>query len=215
MELFSYYRSSASYRVRIALRLKGVDVVYRAVNLVENEQRGGHYLTINEQGLVPSLRLDDGSTIAQSPAILDWLEDSFPSPALYPSDTTARARYRALCQHIGCDIHPLNNLRVLRYLREEFAADASATNRWYAHWIDIGFASLEPAARNWRGKYSLGERPGMFEVYLVPQLYNARRFDVPLEPFPALLELESRCLELAAFTDAHPGRQPDAPTTRP
>lgn len=211
MRLYAYYRSSAAYRVRIALGLKGLAAEIRPVDIAANEQAGDEFRRRNPQGLVPVLETDDGACLSQSVAILEWLEETAPDPALYPRTTLERARYRALCQHIASDIHPLNNLRVLRYLGGTLGQSQAAINAWYAHWITLGFTALEQEVAGWRGACSLGELPGMFEVMLVPQLYNARRFSVPTESFPALVDLDARCAELPAFRAAHPHRQPDTP----
>lgn len=211
MKLFSYFRSTAAYRVRIALGLKGVDHDIVSINLSAGEQRSEAYLKNNPQGLVPALLLDCGSVIAQSTAILEWLEESHPNPALYPAAALARAQQRALCQHIACDIHPLNNLRVLRYLEHELEQTPEQVSQWYAHWIQQGFTALEDAVAKQSGPFSLGESPGMLEVFLIPQLFNARRFNVSIDAFPSLQALDERCQTLTAFAGAHPLAQPDTP----
>jgi len=208
MKLYAYFRSSSSYRLRIALNLKGLAHEIVPVNLVAGEQRGEAYRAINPQGLVPALDTGDAQLV-QSTAILEWLEEQYPDPPLYPADALARARVRGLCQHIACEIQPLNNLGVLGYLRETLGQDESAVNRWYAHWVTRGFESLEAAAP--AGGFFGGAAPGMAEVFLVPQLYNARRFAVDLAPFPRLVAIGARCADLDAFARAHPDRQPDAP----
>lgn len=208
MKLYSYFRSSSSYRVRIALNLKGLAYETVPVNLVAGEQRSEGYHAVNPQGLVPVL--DTGETrLVQSTAILEWLEEQYPAPPLYPVDALARARVRGLCQHIACEIQPLNNLGVLGYLRDTLAQDEVAVQRWYAHWVTRGFESLEAAAPA-EGFFG-GDAPGMAEVFLVPQLFNARRFAVDLAPFPRLAAIDARCADLDAFARAHPDRQPDAP----
>lgn len=208
MKLYSYFRSSSSYRLRIALNLKGLDYDIVPVNLVAGEQRGEAYRAVNPQGLVPALDTGDAQLV-QSTAILEWLEEQYPEPPLYPAEALARARVRSLCQHIACEIQPLNNLGVLGYLRETLGQDEDAVNRWYAHWVTRGFESLEAAAP--ADGYLGGTAPGMAEVFLVPQLYNARRFAVDLAPFPRLVAIDARCADLDAFARAHPDRQPDAP----
>ena len=208
MQLYSYFRSSAAYRVRIALNLKGIDHGVIPVDLVAGEQRGEDYRWHNPQGLVPTL-VSGNIVLTQSTAILEWLEERHTEPALYPQDILQRARVRALCQLIACDIHPLNNLRVLKYLREELEQDKDAVQRWYAHWISEGFAALEAQLRD--GSFVNGEAPGMAEAYLIPQVYNAERFSVPLDDFPHIRSLHARCEELPAFRRAHPDAQPDAP----
>jgi maleylacetoacetate isomerase len=211
VRLYAYYRSSAAYRVRIALALKGLSAEIRPVNLAAGEQAGDEFRGRNPQGLVPVLETDDGTCLSQSVAILEWLEETIPEPALYPASALDRARYRALCQHIASDIHPLNNLRVLRYLGGPMSQSKEAIDTWYAHWITLGFSALEGEVAGWGTGFSLGDDPGMFEVMLVPQLYNARRFAVATDAFPALVELDARCATIDAFRTAHPHRQPDTP----
>lgn len=211
MLLHSFYRSSAAYRVRIALALKGMAFDVQPVNLAANEQADEAFRRRNPQGLVPVLTTDAGEDLTQSMAILEWLEETRPEPPLYPDGALARARYRSLCLAIACDIHPLNNLRVLRYLGGPLAQDEAAVNAWYAHWIRLGFAALEAQVAQWDSAFSLGDAPGMFEVVLAPQVYNARRFSVATEDFPSLESLDARCAELEAFRRAHPHNQPDTP----
>ncbi|GAB5413269.1 MAG: maleylacetoacetate isomerase [Congregibacter sp.] len=211
MILYSYYRSSAAYRVRIALALKEIPHEIRAINLFENEQKTEDYRHINRQGLVPALVLPSGEVISQSGAILEWLEERYADNPLYPAETMQRATLRAICQHIACDIHPLNNLRVLRYLGNELALDQSQIDGWYAHWIHEGFAAVEEFIKTMAGEFSMGARPGMLEVYLVPQVFNARRFNVSLDNFAGIVDLEQRCLELDAFSNTHPSVQLDNP----
>lgn len=211
MKLYSYFRSSAAYRVRIALGLKGISFEIVPVDLVTGAQRDAEYLLTNPQGLVPALELDDGCVLNQSMAILEWLEESYPNPPLYPNDALARAQYRGLCQHIGCDIHPLNNLRILKYLNNELALDQQSVSDWYAHWIQRGFSALESQLASLQTPFTLGDRPGMFELMLAPQMYNARRFEVALDAFPRLLALDAKCAELDVFIAAAPQSQPDAP----
>lgn len=208
MQLYSYYRSSAAYRVRIALNLKGIDHGVIPVDLVAGEQRGDDYRRHNPQGLVPTL-VAGSRTLTQSTAILEWLEEQYPETPLYPEDTLLRAQVRALCQLIACDIHPLNNLRVLKYLKNELGQEEATVREWYAHWVTEGFAALEP--RLPAEGFMNGETPGMAEAYVVPQVYNARRFSVDLDPFPHLRALDERCAPLEAFRRAHPDSQPDGP----
>lgn len=212
MELHSYFRSSAAYRVRIALEIKGLKHQIIPINLTTGQQRGEDYLKSNPQGLVPALTLDSGDTLAQSGAILEWLEETHPSPPLYPQDPILKARHRALCQHIACDIHPLNNLRILRYLGGTLGLEKTQIDDWYAHWIKLGFTAIESALEGFAANFSLGENPGMFEVFLIPQVYNAYRFEVDLSPFPRIVALNKRCQHLPAFAKAHPSTQPDSPT---
>lgn len=211
MKLYAYFRSSAAYRVRIALGLKGQPFEVAAVNLLKQEQRSAEYRQTNPQALVPSLELDSGEVLGQSVAILEWLEETHPTPALYARDALERAAQRSLCSHIACDIHPLNNLRILRYLGDELAQSQESVSRWYAHWVREGFNAVEMAVAAYGEGFSLGERPGMVEAMVIPQLYNARRFKVPVDDFPAILSLDERCQSLDAFHHAHPGRQPDTP----
>lgn len=212
MQLYSYFRSSATYRVRIALNLKGIDHGVIPVNLVAGEQRSERYREHNPQGLLPTLITGD-AVITQSTAILEWLEERHPEPALYPRDSLQRAQVRALCQLIACDIHPLNNLRVLKYLKGQLGQDEDAVQRWYAHWIVEGFATLEGQLPT--DGFVNGEAPGMAEAYLVPQVYNAERFAVPMAAFPRIRSLQARCDALPEFQRAHPDAQPDAPCAPP
>lgn len=212
MKLYSYFRSSAAYRVRIALQIKGLEHAIVPINLSKGQQRTEAYLTENPQGLVPALMLDSGEILAQSGAILEWLEEAHPRPGLYPRDSVSRARHRALCQHIACDIHPLNNLRILRYLSGTLHQDKAAIDEWYSHWVKTGFSAIESSLVNLATEFSLGENPGMLEVFLVPQVYNAVRFNVDLSAFPGIVALDRRCQALPTFAAAHPSNQPDSPS---
>lgn len=209
LRLHGYYRSSAAFRVRIALNLKGLAYATVPVNLLAGEQRASAYLARNPQGLVPALELSDGTVLTQSPAILEWLEETHPQPPLLPADPLARARVRALCDAVACDIHPLNNLRVLRYLEHTLGGDKAARDAWYRHWVREGFTALE--AQIGEGAFCAGDAPGMAEAFLVPQVYNALRFEVDMGEFPRLAALYARCLALRPFGDAHPDAQPDRP----
>ncbi len=200
MILYDYYRSSASYRVRIALNLKGVTVERRDVLLLENQQRSPEHLARNPQGFVPALEVD-GTVITQSLAILDWLDARYPEPRLIPADPDARAAALARALVIAADTHPLNNLRVLRRLKE-MGVDEAARNDWTRHWITEGFAALEAMAGE--GPFLGGDAPGVADLFLVPQMYNARRFDTPLDAFPRLVALDAACSALPAFAAAHP-----------
>ena len=210
MQLYSFFASGTSYRLRIALNLKGLDYSTIAVDLRTEEHLRPDFKAINPQGLVPALVTDD-LTLTQSPAIIEWLEERYPTPALLPADPEARARVRALAAVVGCDIHPLNNRRVLVYLREVFACDEAAINAWCARWINDGFAALERMLGQDRERdgFCFGAQPTLADVYLIPQIAGARRFSIDLSPYPDLLEIESRCLALPAFADAAPKRQPD------
>ncbi|MWV13346.1 maleylacetoacetate isomerase [Pseudomonas sp. R-28-1W-6] len=214
LTLYGYWRSSAAYRVRIALGLKGLAYRQVPVHLVKDggQQHGADYLALNPQGLVPLL-VDAGNggvRIAQSLAILEYLDEVFPVPALLPADPALRAQVRALALHIACDIHPLNNLRVLQYLSSELGASDEAKNAWYRHWVDSGLAAVEQGLAVFDGRLSLGERPGYLEACLIPQLYNARRFACDLSGYPRILAIAARCEALEAFKNAAPEVQPDA-----
>jgi maleylacetoacetate isomerase len=211
LKLYAYYRSSAAYRIRIALNLKGLDYEYVPVNLLERAQKSAAYLAQNPQGLVPALELADGTVLQQSMAILEYLEDSYPTPPLLPSAPVARARVRSLAQHIACDVHPLNNMSVLNYLREDLGVDQNGIGTWYATWVQRGFAALESQLSGTTGDYCHGDQPGLADVMLVPQMYNARRFEVPISGYPTLLRISDALEALPAFARAHPDRAPDAP----
>jgi maleylacetoacetate isomerase len=211
MKLYTYYRSSASYRVRIALNLKGISYLSAPVNLLEAQQKGSQYLANNPQGLIPALELDDGNVISQSTAILEWLEETHPGCPLLPEDPLARSSVRSLVNHIACDIHPLLNLSVLVYLQQSLDADQAQVDQWYSHWINRGFASIEAVAREGNGLYCLGDEPGMTDCYLIPQIYNALRFNVDVNAYPALLSVYHHCNSLEAFQRAHPDQQADHP----
>jgi maleylacetoacetate isomerase len=204
--LYDYYRSSAAYRVRIALNLKGVDYESRQVNLANGDQKGADYHALNPQGLVPMLEID-GQRLTQSLAIITYLDFRFSNQPLLPASVAARAHVLALSLTIACDIHPLNNLRVLHYLRDEFGQDQEARDSWYAHWITEGFGALEVLAREQAGDFLFGNAPTMADVCLVPQMFNARRFNVPLDAYPTLLRAEASATALPAFAAAHPDRQ--------
>jgi maleylacetoacetate isomerase len=203
--LFDYYRSSASYRVRIALNLKGVHYQSVAVNLAEGAQKEDEYRARNPQGLVPMLEMD-GLRITQSLAIIGYLEAVRPEPPLLPSDPADAAHVRALALAIACDIHPLNNLRVLKYLSGSLGQEEAARDQWYRHWVSEGFAALEAMATGRAGRFLFGDSPGLADVCLVPQMYNARRFDVPLDDFPLLVRVDAEAGNLEAFAAAHPDR---------
>lgn len=201
--LYDYWRSSASYRVRIALNLKGVDYRAVAIDLVAGEQGEAGYREQNPQGRVPSLIID-GEVFTQSLSIIDYLDAIHPDPAFLPADPIAAAHVRAMAQVVATDIHPLNNLAVLRYLGREFDVDEDGRNAWYAHWIAEGFAALEQLAERHGGEHLSGELPGLADICLVPQMYNARRFDVALDDFPRLVEYDAKANALDAFQKAHP-----------
>lgn len=206
-----YFRSSSSYRLRIALALKGVESDYRSVHLLKDggQQKTPEYRAMNPQMLVPTLEVE-GEALTQSPAILEWLEDTYPDPPLLPADPIDRCKVRAFCAVIGCDIHPLQNLRVLQYLDAEFGADQAAKNAWCQRWIGDGLRAAEALIAGRDTEFAFGATPGMAEVYLMPQLFSATRFDVDLAPMPRLREIGKACEALPAFVNAHPGAQPDA-----
>jgi maleylacetoacetate isomerase len=214
MRLFTYWRSTAAWRVRIALNLKGLSCQLVPVHLVRDggEQHRADYLALNPQGLVPALE-DGGQVFTQSLAIIEYLEESYPAPPLLPPGPAARARVRSLAQLVACDLHPLNNLRVLEYLRDAVGLEQAPREDWVRHWVARGLAALEVrlAREPDTGRFCHGDEPGIADCCLVPQLYNARRFDCPLEDYPTLLRVESACAALEAFCAAAPAAQPDAP----
>jgi maleylacetoacetate isomerase len=208
--LHDYYRSSAAYRVRIALNLKGVDYESRPVNLAEGAQKGAEYRAINPQGFVPMLEVD-GLKLTQSLSIIMYLASRYPEPPLLPVDPGEAAHVRGMALAIACDIHPLNNLRVLKYLKGELGQDQGAVDAWYRHWITEGLAPLEAVAAPRAGAFLFGDAPTIADICLVPQLYNARRFDVPLDAYPTLLRADASANAQEAFAAAHPDRQKDKP----
>lgn len=203
--LFDYFRSSAAYRVRIALNVKKVPYQAVSVDLRAGAQREADYVSLNPQGLVPLLRID-GRMIPQSLAIIDYLELTRPDPPLLPPDPCDRAHVMSLALGIACDIHPLNNLRVLQYLEGPLEQDEDARNGWYGHWVSTGFAALEDMAQDRAGRFLFGDRPTLADVCLVPQMYNARRFRVPLDDYPTLVAADAEAAKLEAFAAAHPDR---------
>jgi maleylacetoacetate isomerase len=211
MRLIGYFRSSAAYRVRIALNLKGLEVEHGFVHLAKGEQNESAFAALNPQKLVPVLE-DGRGRLFQSLAILEYLEETHPEPPLLPVEPAARARVRALAQIVACEIHPLNNLRVLGYLTGELEITEEAKQTWYRHWVAEGLGALEAilAASPDTGRFCHGDRPGLADVCLVPQLFNARRFDCPLTAYPTLLRIDAECESLPAFRDAAPDAQPDA-----
>lgn len=214
LKLYSYFRSSAAYRVRIALALKGIGYDTLPVHLIRDggEHRRDSYRTINPEGLVPALQLDDGPLLTQSLAIIEYLDETQPGPALLPPDPAGRARVRAIAQSIACEIHPLNNLRTLNYLTGELNITPEQKDAWYRHWIAAGFQALETAlaANPATGRFCHGDTPSMADCCLVPQLFNARRFNCPVDAYPTLLRIDAACAELPAFQLAAPAVQPDA-----
>ena len=211
MELYSYWRSSASFRVRIALALKGLSFDYRAVHLVKNEQLGTAFGALSKTGLVPLL-VDGEASIGQSLAIIEYLDEQYPEPSLLPGDALARARIRSLALDIACEIHPLNNLRVLRYLVKEVGASEEAKNAWYRHWVESGLAAVERrlACEPQTGRFCHGDTPTLADCTLVPQIFNAQRFDCDLGPMPTVMRVFGNCMALPAFLAAQPSACPDA-----
>ena len=204
--LYDYYRSSAAYRVRIGLNLKRIAYESRPVDLLEGAQRSDEYRTLNPQGLVPMLEID-GERFTQSLAILGYLDQKFPNIPLLPSRAEARTHVLEMALTVACDIHPLNNLRVLKYLKGELGHSQEEVDAWYRHWIVEGLGALEQMAARRSGGFLFGDAPTMADVCLVPQLYNARRFDVPLDDYPTLLRADENASKLDAFALAHPDRQ--------
>ena len=202
--LHDYFRSSACYRVRIALNLKGLD--YRAVptSLLAGEQRREEYLALNPQGMVPSLEID-GVVLTQSFAIIDWLDRTYPDPPLIPEDPIARAGALAMTMVVGCDIHPINNLRILKYLSTDLGLRDDIRDRWYRHWVVEGFTALEAMAAG-AGPFLGGDTPNVADIFLVPQMANARRFEVPLDEYPTLVACDANATALEAFAAAAPDR---------
>lgn len=210
MKLYSYFRSSAAYRVRIALNLKGLPYEMEAIHLTRD---GGHqhspqFRALNPQERVPALRLSSGDVLTQSLAIIEYLDEIHPAPALLPADALARAHVRAIAQIVACDIHPLNNLMVLQYLKHQMKHEQADIDTWYHHWVMRGFTSIEAMIAP--GPYACGSQVTLADVCLIPQVFNARRLKVPLDAFPKIVAVETACLKLAAFDKARPENQPDA-----
>ncbi len=213
MRLYNYFRSSASFRVRIALGLKGLDYDYAAVHLTRSggQQFAPAFRALNADALIPVLD-DDGHVLTQSLAIIEYLDETHPQPPLLPATPVERAYVRACALTIACEIHPLNNLRVLRYLVHELGASEEQKNAWYRHWVEQGLGALEAklAADRRSGHYVLGDAVTLADVVLVPQIFNAQRFECRLDHVPTIMGIFARCMELTAFSDAQPSRQPDA-----
>ena len=211
MQLYSFFRSGTSHRLRIALNLKGLATEYVAVDLRTEAHQSAEYKALNPQGLVPTL-VKDGEVMTQSPAIIEWLEETHPTPALLPTTPDDRAHVRALAAMVACDIHPINNRRILEYLRHTLKTDEAAINTWCAHWITLGFDAYEAllAADPKRAGFSFGDRPGLADVYLVPQVESARRFKLDMARWPLITAVDAACMALEAFQKAAPAQQPDA-----
>jgi len=207
--LYDYWRSSAAYRVRIALNLKGVEYESRQVDLREDEHKSAEFRAVNPQALVPALEID-GHRLTQSLAIINYLDLRYPNQPLLPASALERAHVVAMAMAVACDIHPLNNLRVLKYLKNELGQPQEAVDTWYRHWVSEGLAGLEGLAAPRAGKFLFGDAPTGADVCLVPQLYNARRFDVPLDDYPTLLRADENANKLDAFVKAHPENQEQA-----
>jgi maleylacetoacetate isomerase len=211
MKLYGFFRSSAAFRVRIALNLKGLPYETAAIHLRRNDQAKPDYLGVNPQGLVPTIE-DGGQTLIQSLAIIEYLDETHPDPPLLPPAPAERARVRALADIVACDIHPINNLRVLRYLMHAFGRSESDIATWYNHWIDAGFQALEALlAQDPRtGIFCHGDRPGLADIALVPQVVNAERYRLDMAPYPTITRIFDSCMKLGPFQAAHPDNQPDA-----
>lgn len=210
MKLYSYFRSSAAYRVRIALNLKGISYDMSAIHLTRDggRQHTPEYRAVNPQARVPALELSNGEILTQSLAIIEYLDEIHPEPPFLPDDAVARAKTRAIAQLIACDIHPLNNLIALQYLKRQLKHEQAEIDTWYHHWILEGFSALESMLGS--GPYSCGNKVTLADICLVPQVANARRLKVPLEKFPKIVAADAACLKLQAFEKARPERQPDA-----
>lgn len=212
MKLHNYFRSSTSTRVRVALNLKGLDATYLSYALLKDEHKAGAYLEANPQGLVPSLELEDGTVLTQSLAIIEWLDEAYPEPALLPRDAIARARVRALAYAIACEVHPVNNLRVLGYLKGQFGAEDKAVADWFTHWVAETFAPVETmlAGSQATGRFCHGDTPGLADICLYAQVWNNKRFDVDMTAYPVISRIFEACDAVEAFAAAAPPNQPDA-----
>jgi maleylacetoacetate isomerase len=210
MKLYGYFRSSAAFRVRIALNLKGLQYETAPIHLRRNDQASPAYREVNPQGLVPALEID-GHTLIQSLAIIEYLDDTYPEPPLLPSAPADRARVRALAEIVACDIHPINNLRVLRYLAHSHGLGEDDIGAWYNHWIGAGFQALEAllAADRRTGAFCHGDRPGLADASLVPQVVNAERYRLDMTPYPTIARIFESSMRLPPFQAAHPDNQPD------
>ena len=212
MKLYTFFRSSAAFRVRIALNLKGLAYEAQPVSLPKGDHRRPDYARVNPQALVPMLELDDGTRLNQSLAIIEFLDEKYPQPPLVPKDALARARVRSLALLIACEIHPLNNLRALNYLRNNLGLLEEQVNAWYRHWIAEGFAKLEAELTQTpgTGRFCHGDTPTMADCCLVPQIFNAKRYKSDLAPYPTAMRVFEQCMQLEAFDRAQPSKQADA-----
>jgi maleylacetoacetate isomerase/maleylpyruvate isomerase len=209
MKLYNYFRSSASYRVRIALALKGLDYDYIPVHLVKREHLDTGYAAVSASRLVPTLQ-DGDALLSQSLAIIEYLDETHPQPPLLPADALGRARVRSIAQDIACEIHPLNNLRVLRYLTHDLKLSEDDKNRWYRHWVESGLESVERQLAAQPARYCHGDAPGLADLTLVPQIFNAQRFDCRTDHVPNVMRVFDACMELPAFSQTQPSACPDA-----
>ena len=210
MKLYTYFRSSAAFRVRIALNLKGLAYEPVFVHLAKGEHRAAAYAKVNPQALLPTLKLDDGTRLSQSLAIIEYLDEAHPAKPLIPRDVLGKARVRSLSYLIASEIHPLNNLRVLQHLKRALGQNEDQVNTWYRHWIADGLAKLEAELSGSRGKFCHGDTPTMADCCLVPQIFNAKRYQSDLAPYPSTMRVFDACMKLDAFDRAQPSRQPDA-----
>ncbi len=213
MKLYSYWRSTAAYRVRIALNIKQLKYDYEAVHLVKDggEHLQNEYKTLNPQSLVPALEIDGGEILTQSLAIIDYLEEKYPEQSLYPTNAIEKAQAKALALSVACDIHPLNNLRVLKYLKSD-GWQQEQVDKWYAHWIHEGFKAIEKQLESSAGQFCFGNTISVADIFLVAQVYNANRFSVPLVDYPLIQKINAYCLSQTAFIEAMPENQPDCDT---
>ena len=211
MKLHGYFRSSAAFRVRIALNLKGLDYDHASIHLRRGEQRAPDYLKLNPQALVPAL-VEGDLVLTQSLATIEYLDETYPNLPLLPNTPEGRARVRALAQIVACEIHPLGNLRVLQYLAKELKQDEPAVQRWFNHWIALGFGAFESliAGHPETGRFCHGDQPTLADICLVPQVFNAKRYDLDLKPYPTLMRIFESCMAVPAFDRAQPDNQPDA-----
>jgi maleylacetoacetate isomerase/maleylpyruvate isomerase len=210
LKLYTYFRSSAAFRVRIALNLKGLKYQPLFIHLPKGEHRAAQYAEVNAQALLPTLELDDGTRLTQSLAIIEYLDEKHPEPRLIPKDAIARARVRSLALRVACEIHPLNNLRVLQHLKKALGQSQEQIDTWYRYWIADGLAKLEAELAGKAGKFCSGDAPTMADCCLVPQIFNAKRFNSDLAPYPTTMRVFDACMKLEAFDRAQPSKQPDA-----